>query len=999
MSLTNDTSSPTDSSIVGPNTLTANTVVPIIIGNGEPDTSVMTPIIVGSDEPDSKVEASKAKKTARKSKKKTAESASAADASANTGKKTDAKTLHHCRVCNTEPDQKSHHDTHLKTEKHKLAAKVRRLELEKLSDEERCEEYRTPDIDDIMDWLEHGTAIVAKYKPTNEIVWDLDTAGANQQDIPGYAGAKAELDSLVKSCHQLLYNNGAIVGSKAQNDIMRILAIKMLEKEFNNPNSAVTKRVYEERKDYMIDIDALAEFDKYIKYAKNIYNFIDGNNNSDSSDLCYKWENFVSLFLKIVLPNIYTDDDTKFNCKPSTFKDLIIKISNFTITDDFINSFASTCGDVHEAFRSYAKKGSKELGQFFTPRNLINLMFHGLEIDKPLHGRDKLSVYDPCMGTGGFLTRVYNLVKEHEDIPNIAPEDLCGCEIENDTIKFGFISTMLTTDASNVNIKHCDSLCDNPFMLERKFDVIVTNPPFGTKIAYVDMQHRYEQTYGPSEVTKILKHSKYVPFDAIYPLKMNNGAGLFIQHCIYMLKDDGFCVIVLPDGELFEGNSKWSKNFRKWWCESVNILSILKVPGGTFEHAGVKTNVVVFRKNGATQRIKYLEVVDSSCKQIRHLFNVTKQDLIASNYCLDTGSYTENSGRMRHNVPMVKLDCVCVLETGDYIKKDSIVHGEYPVYGGGGISAYINKYNCENTIIIARAGISNNCVRYESGKFYLNDNGYSVKIINNNINKKYLAYYLLSIQENIYNMSCGSGQQVINKAKLYSIKIPLPSLEVQKQIVDELSRVESSINNLEKVLEDLKWQKDKYQQCGMKSQINKLLDNAEKKKLGDICEVETGEYIKKNSINPGLYPIYGGGGISEYINKYNREDNIIISRAGISKTCIRYETGKFYLNDNGYTVNITSNNIHKQYLACYLFNIQDKIYNLACGSGQQVINKAKLYSIKISIPSPRAQDECIEIWKEKEKYLNNLATQMDNYKKQINDYKNLANDIIYHYCN
>ena len=74
-----------------------------------------------------------------------------------------------------------------------------------------------------------------------------------------------------------------------------------------------------------------------------------------------------------------------------------------------------------------------------------------------------------------------------------------------------------------------------------------------------------------------------------------------------MLEEGGVCAIVLPDGELFEGNSKWSKTFRKWLSEEVNIRTILKVPSGTFEHAGVKTNVVVFTKDGPTKNIQFME--------------------------------------------------------------------------------------------------------------------------------------------------------------------------------------------------------------------------------------------------------------------------------------------------------------------------------------------------------------------------------------------------------
>ena len=125
---------------------------------------------------------------------------------------------------------------------------------------------------------------------------------------------------------------------------------------------------------------------------------------------------------------------------------------------------------------------------------------------------------------------------------------------------------------------------------------------------------------------KLINPNSDIKFSDIYPLKVNNGACLFIQHCVFMLNENGFCAIVLPDGELFEGNSKWSKTFRKWWCTNVNIRTILKVASGTFEHAGVKTNVVIFTKDGSTQNIKFMET-SKECNKVTELFTITQNDL------------------------------------------------------------------------------------------------------------------------------------------------------------------------------------------------------------------------------------------------------------------------------------------------------------------------------------------------------------------------------------
>ena len=154
-----------------------------------------------------------------------------------------------------------------------------------------------------------------------------------------------------------------------------------------------------------------------------------------------------------------------------------------------------------------------------------------------------------------------------------------------------------------------------------------------------------------------------VKFEDVYPLKTNNGACLFIQHCVYMLEDNGVCAIVLPDGELFEGNSKWSKEFRKWWANNVNIQTILKVPSGTFEHAGVKTNVVVFTKNGPTQNIQFMDTT-KECNLVKDMFTITMDELCASNYSLDVGEYLVEETDV-YDVPMVSLKELYDIKYGD----------------------------------------------------------------------------------------------------------------------------------------------------------------------------------------------------------------------------------------------------------------------------------------------------------------------------------------------
>ena len=225
------------------------------------------------------------------------------------------------------------------------------------------------------------------------------------------------------------------------------------------------------------------------------------------------------------------------------------------------------------------------------------------------------------MGTGGFLTRIYKLL-------DIRPENIYGCETELDTIKFAFSSVQLTTGKAISKLQKCDSLCGSKGLDTRKHHIIVTNPPFGTRMKYADLKSKYETNF-PDAVSK---------FEDIYPVKTNNGACLFTQMCVHKLVDGGVCAIVLPDGELFNGDSGWSSRFRQWFCDNVNIRTILKVPNGTFDHAGVKTNVVIFTKDGPTHNVRFLQTT-KDCEEVKELFTVPRIDLEKTHFNLDSDRY------------------------------------------------------------------------------------------------------------------------------------------------------------------------------------------------------------------------------------------------------------------------------------------------------------------------------------------------------------------------
>ena len=118
----------------------------------------------------------------------------------------------------------------------------------------------------------------------------------------------------------------------------------------------------------------------------------------------------------------------------------------------------------------------------------------------------------------------------------------------------------------------------------------------------------------------------------------------------------------------------------------------------------------------------------------------------------------------------------------------------YPVYGGGGISFYTDNYNSENEIVVSRFGMSEECVRFAKDKFWLLDSGFTIKSKDKSLLDNRFVYYTLKyIEYEVYNCGRGAGQKNINMDCFENLEIPLPPLEIQKQLVGRLDKQQTII--------------------------------------------------------------------------------------------------------------------------------------------------------------------------------------------------------------
>lgn len=153
--------------------------------------------------------------------------------------------------------------------------------------------------------------------------------------------------------------------------------------------------------------------------------------------------------------------------------------------------------------------------------------------------------------------------------------------------------------------------------------------------------------------------------------------------------------------------------------------------------------------------------------------------------------------------PLERLENICNIDYGTRITKKSVTGNKYPVYGGGGETFRSDKFNRKDCYIISRFGMSPECVRSVSGKFFLNDSGMTVNSKNESkVITKYVEIFLDAQQENIYLMGRGSSQKNIDMKEFRRFKIPLPPLTIQTQIVEACEKIDEEYNQTRTKIEE-----------------------------------------------------------------------------------------------------------------------------------------------------------------------------------------------------
>lgn len=263
---------------------------------------------------------------------------------------------------------------------------------------------------------------------------------------------------------------------------------------------------------------------------------------------------------------IYANATTALR-QPKNLNKLITSIDSI----DWYSARLEGLGDLYEGLlEKNAGEKKSGAGQYFTPRPLIESM---VQLMQPQPGE---LIQDPAAGTGGFLLIADRYIKENTDDHFDLSESeqqfqrnqaFCGMELVQDTHRLALMNMMLHDIEGPVLLG--DTLGNAGESLPQA-DLILTNPPFGTK------------------------KGGGTPNRSDFTFPTSNKQLAFLQHIYRGLKPGGRAAVVLPDNVLFEDNV--GQKIREDLMDKCNLHTILRLPTGIFYAQGVKTNVLFFTR-------------------------------------------------------------------------------------------------------------------------------------------------------------------------------------------------------------------------------------------------------------------------------------------------------------------------------------------------------------------------------------------------------------------
>ena len=927
-----------------------------------------------------------------------------------------------CGICNTNPDQISHHKSHIETQKHKDKKELFEYKLSKLTDEELEEKYNTSNVDEIIEDVE--TIIYNKKLKSNnstegkDITTEMMALKTAAIEESNSVSNREALKDKIHEIHNSLRNNGAGYGMNALKVFNLFYGLKKIE----------------EKK--LIDVVNLKRPDCEFSYLLHL---AEQNECEKLTELIFgdMLQSICDSKLKYIL--FY---EIPQNIKGSVFAYLIKEINKITLIEKTCNVLLS--GKIYEYFIGRDESAISELGAYFTDRHIVDYILHKLNPSVNEDGTIS-SMIDMFGGSGGFTTGYINYLNEHGSVNwNTEINKISHFDMNEDVIKSAGLEIFCLTEVlPNINnLKYKNSFADEFDGQKNKY--VLTNPPYGgdknkksgahnkrekvkefikkelstitdealrmsrqTQLKRIEAEEKQEKKESDKAKVSISTCSGRIQkFAKDNGLKGNDKESCSLMMMMDMLEIGGTAIGVLKEGVFF---NRTYTDLRKCLIENFNVREVISVPQDQFENTSTKTSIVIFdnseEKTGEVrfsdlivekyQEDKFGEVFDDivileNQGDIKGISDVlisqgSKEEILGNAICsLNGKDYGKKETLVGQGYKLYDLNDLCEIQLGTRITKTNNDLGDVPVYGGGDVSFYTNKTNRnKGTLIISRYAMSKECVRIVNCDFYLNDSGLSIHS-KNSVLQPYINYFLLSelCQEYIYkNCTSGSIQKNINMNLFNKLKIPIPTSQSKLQEwVDNISAPYNEKNAKQTQIKEL--------EDFVQHRIREIGENEEcdEVELGSICEIKSGNHTTtKGDFKKGPYLVIGGGinPICSH-NEYNCNENTILCAShGTVGLINMYPVKTFLTMCFGLVVN---NDKLKMYIYNYLKFINNKIINLGNGSTLKCMTKNNLSVIKIKIPKNKYIIQELEpMFQQIETLQNEVKVAEDLYKQLIQE--------------
>jgi len=345
-------------------------------------------------------------------------------------------------------------------------------------------------------------------------------------------------------------------------------------------------------------------------------------------------------------------------------------------------------------------------------------------------------------------------------------------------------------------------------------DIILANPPFMSPMGGIKPHNRFSVKSKRSEV-------------------------LFVDYIAEHLTPNGRAGIIVPEGIIFKSQNAYKK-LRRTLVDDY-LVAVVSLPAGVFNpYAGVKTSILILDQSLAKQTgtIAFFKVendgfglgaqrrpIDKNdlpptlaeiTEYLRRLraresvddFQPTLGLIVPKEKIAENGDYNLSGGRYRENeqrasqYPCVKLGEVCELYQPKTItQKDLVTDGQYLVFGANGVIGRYSEYNHEDAeVIITCRGATCGTLNKSVPKSWITGNAMVARPKDSGLSKDFL--YVILKNSDLTSTISGSAQPQITRQSLAPYRIPLPPLDIQKEIVAEIDAYQKVIDGARAVLDN-----------------------------------------------------------------------------------------------------------------------------------------------------------------------------------------------------